>query len=139
MSVLVSVVAPCFNEARNLPELVERTGADAIELLPSLAKALTGKPFSSPPETAVDRVSARSPLATVFRSAGRPTTTPIANRSAVVSVMITSMTMTIDTMAASSNVAIYLTPPDSTVPLVGVLALAAYMRRQLTAGQSIAE
>ena len=28
-------------------------------------------------------------------------------------------------MAASSNVAIYLTPPDSTVPLVGVLALAA--------------
>ena len=31
----------------------------------------------------------------------------------------------------SSNVAIYLTPPDSTVPLVGVLALAAYMRRQL--------
>jgi hypothetical protein len=27
-------------------------------------------------------------------------------------------------MAASSNVAIYLTPPDSIVPLVGVLALA---------------
>jgi O-antigen ligase len=42
-------------------------------------------------------------------------------------------------LAASSNVAIYLTPPDSTVPLVGVVALAAYMRRQLTAGQSIAE
>ncbi len=34
-------------------------------------------------------------------------------------------------LAASSNVAIYLTPPDSTVPLVGVLALAAYLRRQL--------
>jgi O-Antigen ligase len=34
-------------------------------------------------------------------------------------------------MAASSNVAIYLTPPDSTVPLVGVLALAAIMRRDL--------
>jgi hypothetical protein len=34
-------------------------------------------------------------------------------------------------MAASSNVAIYLTPPDSTVPLVGVLALAAVMRRDL--------
>jgi len=42
-------------------------------------------------------------------------------------------------LAASSNVAIYLTPPDSTVPLVGVVALAAYMRRQLTAGQIIAE
>jgi hypothetical protein len=34
-------------------------------------------------------------------------------------------------VAASSNVAIYLTPPDSTVPLVGVLALAAVMRRDL--------
>ncbi len=34
-------------------------------------------------------------------------------------------------MAASSNVAIYLTPPDSTVPLVGVLAFAAIMRRDL--------
>ena len=34
-------------------------------------------------------------------------------------------------VAASSNVAIYLTPPDSTVPLVGVLALAAVMRREL--------
>jgi hypothetical protein len=34
-------------------------------------------------------------------------------------------------MAASSNVAIYLTPPDSIVPLVGVLALAAVMRRDL--------
>ncbi len=34
-------------------------------------------------------------------------------------------------MAASSNVAIYLTPPDSTVPLVGVLALAATLRRDL--------
>jgi hypothetical protein len=39
-------------------------------------------------------------------------------------------------LAASSNVAIYLTPPDSTVPLVGVLALAAYMRRQLTLGRA---
>jgi O-antigen ligase len=34
-------------------------------------------------------------------------------------------------MAASSNVAIYLTPPDSIVPLAGVLALAAVLRRQL--------
>ena len=34
-------------------------------------------------------------------------------------------------VAASSNVAIYLTPPDSTVPLVGVLALAAVTRRDL--------
>lgn len=34
-------------------------------------------------------------------------------------------------VAASSNVAIYLTPPDSTVPLVGVLALAAVMRCDL--------
>jgi O-antigen ligase len=34
-------------------------------------------------------------------------------------------------MAASSNVAIYLTPPDSIVPLVGVLALATVMRRDL--------
>jgi O-antigen ligase len=42
-------------------------------------------------------------------------------------------------LAASSNVAIYLTPPDSTVPLVGVLALTAYMRRQLTVDRSIAE
>ena len=36
-------------------------------------------------------------------------------------------------VAASSNVAIYLTPPDSTVPLVGVLALAAVTRRDLAA------
>jgi len=34
-------------------------------------------------------------------------------------------------MAASSNVAIYLTPPDSIVPLVGVLALAAILRHDL--------
>ena len=34
-------------------------------------------------------------------------------------------------VAASANVGIYLTPPDSTVPLVGVLALAAVMRREL--------
>jgi O-antigen ligase len=34
-------------------------------------------------------------------------------------------------IAASSNVAIYLTPPDSIVPLVGVLALAVVLRRQL--------
>jgi O-antigen ligase len=34
-------------------------------------------------------------------------------------------------LAASSNVAIYLTPPDSTVPLVGVLALGAVLRRNL--------
>jgi O-antigen ligase len=34
-------------------------------------------------------------------------------------------------IAASSNVAIYLTPPDSIVPLVGVLALAAVLRRDL--------
>ena len=34
-------------------------------------------------------------------------------------------------VAASSNVALYLTPPDSTVPLVGVLALAAVARRDL--------
>jgi hypothetical protein len=34
-------------------------------------------------------------------------------------------------LAASSNVAIYLTPPDSIVPLVGVLALAAVLRRDL--------
>jgi hypothetical protein len=34
-------------------------------------------------------------------------------------------------VAASANVGIYLTPPDSTVPLVGVLALAAVMRRDL--------
>ena len=41
-------------------------------------------------------------------------------------------------LAASSNVAIYLTPPDSIVPLVGVLALTAYMRRQLTLGRAAA-
>jgi O-antigen ligase len=34
-------------------------------------------------------------------------------------------------LAASSNVAIYLTPPDSIVPLAGVLALAAVLRCQL--------
>lgn len=34
-------------------------------------------------------------------------------------------------VAASSNVAIYLTPPDSIVPLVGVLALATVARRDL--------
>jgi O-Antigen ligase len=34
-------------------------------------------------------------------------------------------------MAASSNVATYLTPPDSIVPLAGVLALAVVLRRQL--------
>jgi hypothetical protein len=40
--------------------------------------------------------------------------------------------MAIVALAASSNVAIYLTSPDSTVPLVGVLALAAVMRRDLS-------
>ena len=34
-------------------------------------------------------------------------------------------------LAASSNVAIYLTSPDSVVPLAGVLALAAVLRREL--------
>jgi hypothetical protein len=33
--------------------------------------------------------------------------------------------------AASSNVGIYLTTPDSVVPLAGVLALAAVLRREL--------
>jgi O-antigen ligase len=42
-------------------------------------------------------------------------------------------------LAASSNVAIYLTPPDSTVPLVGVLALAALMRRDLVHREPSAE
>jgi hypothetical protein len=40
--------------------------------------------------------------------------------------------MAIVAVAASSNVAIYLTPPDSTVPLVGVLALAALLRHDLS-------
>ena len=40
--------------------------------------------------------------------------------------------MAIVALAASSNVGIYLTPPDSTVPLVGVLALAAVLRRDLS-------
>jgi O-antigen ligase len=34
-------------------------------------------------------------------------------------------------VAASSSVAIYLSPPDSTLPLVGVLALGAVVRRDL--------
>jgi hypothetical protein len=42
-----------------------------------------------------------------------------------------AVVMAVVAVAASSNVAIYLTPPDSTVPLVGVLALAAVMRRDL--------
>ena len=39
-------------------------------------------------------------------------------------------------VAASSNVAIYLTPPDSTVPLVGVLALGAVLARDLARGEA---
>jgi O-Antigen ligase len=39
-------------------------------------------------------------------------------------------------MAASSNVGIYLTSPDSTVPLVGVLALGAVMARELACGRA---
>ena len=49
------------------------------------------------------RVSARSPPTTVRPSAGRSITSPIARMSAVVSVMITSITMTIETIAAISN------------------------------------
>jgi O-antigen ligase len=41
------------------------------------------------------------------------------------------MVASIVAIAASSNVAIYLTSPDSTVPLVGVLALAAVTRWDL--------
>jgi hypothetical protein len=51
----------------------------------------------------VARVSARRPPTTVRPSAGRPMTSPIARMSAVVSVMITSITMTIETIAAISN------------------------------------
>ena len=49
-------------------------------------------------------MSARRPSTTVRPSAGRSTTTPMASMSAVVSVMITSITMIIETIAATANV-----------------------------------
>ena len=48
--------------------------------------------------------SARRPATTVLPSAGRPTISPMASRSAVVSVMITIITMVIDRIAANSKV-----------------------------------
>ena len=66
-------------------------------------------------------MSARRPFATVLRSAGRPTTTPMASRSAVVSVMITSITMVIETIAATWKVG---APKWNGVEIANVLRLA---------------
>ena len=49
-------------------------------------------------------MSARRPLVTVCRSAGLSMTWPMARMSAVVSVMITSITMNIETIAPTANV-----------------------------------
>ena len=106
-----ATIAPTFGKSPSTSRITPLTATTNRLLMPVSAtsptfwaKALTGKPLSRPPETAVDRQSARRPSATVLRSAGRPTTTPMASRSAVVSVMITSITMTIETIAATSNV-----------------------------------
>ncbi len=67
------------------------------------AKALTENPLKKPAKT-VDPMSARRPLVTVWRSAGFPMTSPIARMSAVVSVMITSITMNIEMEAPTAKV-----------------------------------
>ena len=54
--------------------------------------------------TEVDSMSARRPLVTVSRSAGRSMISPTARMSAVVSVMMTSMTTTIEMIAPTANV-----------------------------------
>ena len=66
------------------------------------AKALHMKPLKSG-LTALPRVSARRPPSMVLSSAGRPTILPSASMSAVDSVMQTSITMHMETMAATSN------------------------------------
>ena len=66
------------------------------------AKALTEKPLNTL-ASAVAPMSARSPLVTVWRSAGLPTTSPMARMSAVVSVMITSITTSIEIVAPTAK------------------------------------
>ena len=67
------------------------------------AKALTEKPLKMAGD-AVDSMSARRPLVTVCRSAGLSITWPMARMSAVVSVMITSITMNMETIAPTAKV-----------------------------------
>lgn len=66
------------------------------------ANALHMKPLNSG-LMAVPRVSARRPAAIVFSSAGRSTISPRASMSAVDSVIETTMTTIIETMAAPAN------------------------------------
>ena len=67
------------------------------------ANALTENPLKTA-ATLVDSMSARRPLVTVCRSAGLSMTWPMARMSAVVSVMITSITMNIETIAPTAKV-----------------------------------
>ena len=67
------------------------------------ANALTEKPLNTA-ATVVDSMSARRPSVTVCRSAGRSTISPTARMSAVVSVMITSITMNMEMVAPTAKV-----------------------------------
>ena len=67
------------------------------------ANAVYGNVLNTPPST-VDSPSARSPSASRLLSIFTSTICPIARMSPVVSVMITSATMHIDTIAETSNV-----------------------------------
>jgi hypothetical protein len=62
------------------------------------AKALSEKLLNTP-ATAVDSMSAWRPPVTTRRSSRLSTTSPMARMSAVVSVMMTSMTMTMEIVA----------------------------------------
>ena len=105
-----AMIAPSLGTSPSATRMMPLTATTKRLLMPVIAtrptfcaNALTGKPLSRPPEIVVARVSARSPPTTVRPSAGRSITSPIARMSAVVSVMITSITMTIETIAAISN------------------------------------
>ena len=107
---IAATIAPTFGNSPSTTRIRPLAATTKRLLMPVMAtrptfwaKALAEKELSRPPDTAVARQSARRPATTVFPSAGRPTTSPTARMSAVVSVMITSITMVIDTIAARPN------------------------------------
>ena len=107
---IVATIAPIFGNSPRTTRITPLAATTNRLLIPVIAtsptfwaKALAEKELSRPPETAVDRQSARRPATTVLPSAGRSTTSPTARMSAVVSVMITSMTMVMETIAAMLN------------------------------------
>jgi hypothetical protein len=112
---IAAMTPPSFGtkpSASSLKPLVATTNRLRIPVMATRptfwAKALAGNPLSNPPATALDSVSARRPPTTARASFCRsiPTISPMARMSAVVSVMITSITMVMETIAAISKVGV---------------------------------